>query len=43
VPSLSFAGLCDAMVTAWGEEDSVVCAGGLLGRWAADGLIAATP
>jgi hypothetical protein len=36
---LSFAALCEEMVTARGQRDGVAVAGQLLGQWLADGLI----
>ena len=36
---LSFAALCEEMVSRHGADDGVARAGGLLGQWAADGLL----
>ncbi|KKC27851.1 HvfC/BufC N-terminal domain-containing protein [Sphingomonas sp. SRS2] len=37
----AFAGICAALIDAHGEEQGVAMAGGLLGRWIADGMLVA--
>lgn len=38
---VTFGGLCAGLIEAFGEEQGVAIAGGLLGRWMADGLLVA--